>query len=87
MCPIDYFTDTDVPELRCLMGVQLAFMGVQLGIEAVDPGLGVEAGGPGALQQRSGPSWRGSRAARVHEIAAPAREPGRAGDTSATLTP
>jgi hypothetical protein len=35
MCPTDYVTDTGMPELRSLMGVQLGFIGVQLGYKVI----------------------------------------------------
>jgi len=51
MCPTDYVTDTGVPELRSLMGVQLGFMGVQLGCKVI---LGCFVGPAGRQAGTSG---------------------------------
>ena len=51
MCPTDDVTDTGMPELRSLMGVQLGFMGVQLGCKVI---LGCFAGPAGRQTGTSG---------------------------------
>src|ERR1035437_6458334 len=55
MCPTDYVTDTGMPELRSLMGVQLGFMGVQLGCKVI---LGCFAGAAAAVRGLPGSSGR-----------------------------
>jgi hypothetical protein len=55
-----------------------------LGSAAFDPGLRLAVGGPGTPQQRPGSSRAGIRRGRRSRITAPDREPGSAGDTSAT---
>ena len=44
MCSVDYVTDSGMPELRSLMGVQLGFMGVQLGCNVIPGSFAGPAG-------------------------------------------
>jgi len=55
MCPTDYVTDTGMPELRSLMGVQLGFMGVQLGCKVI---LAVSWGLRAVRRELPGTSWK-----------------------------